>query len=138
MVPLSKIFHAFSPANPRVSPYLKFIFDFSFDSSPRLTYRHLVNSIPRLDLIAVLTAVADSVATAREVSVKVSDVEACVTYLQSRPSFTDVDFDPFPDRITIFGDDSSVWTDPDGDGDEGHFVLNLMRPASLTANPFNE
>ena len=97
-----------------------------------------MNSIPRPDLIAVLTAVADSIATACEVSVKVSDVEACVTYLQSRPSFTDVDFDPFPDRITIFGDDSSVWTDPDGDGDEGHFVLNLMRPVSLTANPFNE
>ena len=97
-----------------------------------------MNSIPRPDLIAVLTAVADSIATASEVSVKVSDVEACVTYLQSRPSFTDVDFDPFPDRITIFGDDSSVWTDPDGDGDEGHFVLNLMRPVSLTANPFNE
>ena len=124
--------------NPHLSTHYKFIFDFSFDVSPHLTYRHLVNSIPRPDLIAVLTAVADSIATAREVSVKVSDVEACVTYLQSRPSFTDVDFDPFPDRITIFGDDSSVWTDPDGDGDEGHFILNLMRPASLTANPFNE
>ena len=97
-----------------------------------------MNSIPRPDLIAVLTAVADSIATGQPVTVKVSDVEACVTYLQSRPSFTDVDFDPFPDRITIFGDDSSVWTDPDGDGDEGHFVLNLMRSVSLTANPFNE
>jgi hypothetical protein len=133
-----KNFYAFSPAKPHVSPYLKFIFDFSFDSSPHLTYRHLVNSTPRPDLVAILTAVADSIATAREVSVKVSDVEACVKYLQSRPSFTDVDWDTFPNRVTIFGDDSSVWTDPDGDGDEGRFVLNLMRSVSLTANPFNE
>ena len=85
---------------------------------------------------AIAAAVADSIATGQPVTVSVSDIDAAVRFI--RRSFVDVDFDPFPDRITIFGDDSSVWTDPDGDGDEGHFVLNLMRPASLTANPFNE
>ena len=85
---------------------------------------------------SLITAVADSIATGQPVTVSVSDIDAAVRFI--RRSFVDVDFDPFPDRITIFGDDSSVWTDPNGDGDEGHFVLNLMRPASLTANPFNE
>ena len=95
-----------------------------------------MNSIPRPDLVAILTAVADSIATAQTVSVSVSDIDAAIRFI--RRSFVDVDFDSFPDRITIFGDDSSVWTDPDGDGDEGRFVLNLMRSVSLTANPFNE
>jgi hypothetical protein len=84
----------------------------------------------------LLTAIADSVATAQTVNVSVSDIDAAVRFI--RRSFVDVDYDSFPDRITIFGDDSSVWTDPDGDGDEGRFVLNLIRPMSLTANPFNE
>jgi hypothetical protein len=85
---------------------------------------------------AIAAAVADSIAKAQTVSVSVSDIDAAVRFI--RRSFVDVDFDPFPDRITIFGDDSSVWTDPDGDGDEGRFVLSLMRSVSLTANPFNE
>ena len=84
----------------------------------------------------LLTAIADSIATAQPVNVPVVNVEASIAFILSR--FADVDWDTFPDRITIFGDDSSVWTDPNGDGDEGHFVLNLMRPVSLTANPFNE
>ena len=84
----------------------------------------------------LLTAIADSIATAQTVSVPIADIDAAIRFI--RRSFVDVDYDSFPDRITIFGDDSSVWTDPNGDGDEGHFVLNLMRPASLTANPFNE
>lgn len=85
---------------------------------------------------SILTAVADSIATAQTVSVSVTDVDAAIRFI--RRSFVDVDFDSFPDRITIFGDDSSVWTSPDGDGSEGRFVLNLMRPVSLTANPFAE
>ena len=84
----------------------------------------------------LLTAVSDSIATAQTISVSVSDIDAAIRFI--RRSFVDVDYDSFPDRITIFGDDSSVWTNPDGDGSEGRFVLNLMRPVSLTANPFNE
>ena len=74
----------------------------------------------------LITAVADSIATAQPVSVSVSDIDAAVRFI--RRSFVDVDYDSFPDRITIFGDDSSVWTDTDGDGDEGRFVLNLVFP----------
>ena len=85
---------------------------------------------------SLLTAVADSVATALPVTVTVSNVEAAIRFIRSR--FVDVDWDGFPDRVTIFGDDPSVPVSESGDGDEGHFVLNLMRPASLTANPFNE
>jgi hypothetical protein len=84
----------------------------------------------------LLTAVADSIATAQTISVSVSDVDAAIRFI--RRSFVDVDFDPFPDRVTIFGDDPSIPVSADGEGDEGHFVLNLMRPAVLTANPFNE
>ena len=85
---------------------------------------------------SLLTAVADSIATSQTVSVPVTDIDAAIRFI--RRSFVDVDYDTFPDRITIFGDDSSVWTSPDGDGSEGRFVLNLMRPISLTANPFAE
>jgi hypothetical protein len=149
----------------------KFIFDFSFDVSPHLTYRRSMNkkdgfngtlaigdklfpesadlglgdivtaeNIDELTSIftneSILTAVADSVATALPVSVSVPDIDAAVRFIRSR--FVDVDFDPFPDRITIFGDDQRIPVSPNGDGCEGHFVLNLMRPVSLTANPFNE
>ena len=85
---------------------------------------------------AILAAVADSIATAQPITVPVDDVQTAIGFILV--NFEDVDFDSFPDRITIFGDDSSVWTDPNGDGDEGRFVLNLMRSVSLTANPFNE
>lgn len=83
----------------------------------------------------LLTAVADSVATARPVNVNVTDIDAAVRFI--RRSFVDVDWDTFPDRVTIFGDDSSVWTSPDGDGDEGRFVLNLVFPVTQS-NPFAE
>lgn len=86
--------------------------------------------------LTLLTAVSDSTATGLPVSVSVSDVDAAIRFI--RRSFVDVDFDPFPDRVTIFGDDPSIPVSADGEGDEGHFVLNLMRPAVLTANPFNE
>lgn len=70
----------------------------------------------------ILTAVADSVATALPVDVNISfvDVDAAVALLRSR--FVDVDYDSFPDRITIFGDDQRI----QGDEDEGLWVLNLV------------
>ncbi len=79
----------------------------------------------------LLTAVADSIATARpvSVSVSVSDIDAAVTFLRSR--FVDVDYDRFPNRITIFGDDQRI----EGDEDEGLWVLNLVfapAPARFT------
>jgi len=64
--------------------------------------------------------------------VRVDDVDAAVRFIRSR--FSDVDFDPYPDRITIFGDDLSVT----GDEDEGRFSIDLIRPVSLTATPFAE
>ena len=64
--------------------------------------------------------------------VHVDDVEAAVRFIESR--FVDVDFDPYPDRVTIFGDDASV----EGDEDEGRFSIDLMRPVVLTANPYAE
>jgi hypothetical protein len=128
--------------NPRLSTDSKFIFDFSFDSSPHLTYRLSMNKKDGFTRIftneSIITAVADSVATALPVDVNVPyvNIDAAIRFIRSR--FVDVDWDTFPDRVTIFGNDSSIPVSPDGDGDEGHFVLNLIRPASLTANPFNE
>lgn len=109
--------------NPHLSTHSKFIFDFSFDTSPHLTYRHLVKE-------NLLTAVADSVATALPIDVQISfvDVDAAIRFIRSR--FVDVDYDSFPDRITIFGDDQRVPVSPNGDGDEGHFVLNLVFPVT--------
>ena len=79
---------------------------------------------------AILTAVADSVATALPVDVNVPyvNVDAAIGFLRSR--FVDVDRDTYPDRITIFGDDQRVPVSPNGDGDEGHFVLNLVFPVT--------
>ena len=75
---------------------------------------------------AIAAAVADSIATGQPVTVTVSNVEAAIRFI--RRSFVDVDFDPFPDRITIFGDDPSVPVSESGDGYEAHFVLNLVCP----------
>ena len=75
---------------------------------------------------ALLTAVADSVATALPVTVTVSNVDAAIRFIRSR--FVDVDWDGFPDRVTIFGDDLSVPVSEEGDGYEAHFVLNLVCP----------
>ena len=71
---------------------------------------------------AILTAVADSVATALPVDVAISfvDVDAAIALLRSR--FVDVDWDTFPTYVTIFGDDQRI----QGDEDEGLWVLNLV------------
>jgi hypothetical protein len=80
----------------------------------------------------ILTAVADSVATGLPVDVAIPDanVDAAIRFLRSR--FMDVDWDGFPNRVTIFGDDQRVHVSEDGDGDEGHWVLNLV----VTPVPF--
>ena len=71
---------------------------------------------------AILTAVADSVATALPVDVAISyaSVDAAIALLRSR--FVDVDWDTFPTYVTIFGDDQRI----EGDEDEGLWVLNLV------------
>lgn len=101
--------------NPSFSLSLKFIFVFSFDSLPRLAYRHLMQN-------ELLTAVADSVATALPVDVNVPyvNVDAAIGFLRSR--YMDVDWDTFPTYVTIFGDDQRI----QGDEDEGLWVLNLV------------
>lgn len=83
----------------------------------------------------LLTAVADSIATAQAIDVPVTDVDAAIRFIRSR--FVDVDWDGYPDRITIFGDDASIPSDPNGDGDEGRFILNLVFPVTQS-NPFTE
>ena len=80
---------------------------------------------------ALLTAVADSTATGLPIDVPISfaNVEASITFLRSR--FVDVDYDRFPNRVTIFGDDQRI----QGDEDEGLWVLNLVfapAPARFT------
>ena len=143
--------------NPHLSTHYKFIFDFSFDVSPHLTYRHLMNlkdgftgslkigdklfpesielglgdvvtaeNIDELTAIftneSLITAVADSVATALPIDVPISfvNVDAAIALLRSR--FVDVDWDTFPTYVTIFGDDQRI----EGDEDEGLWVLNLV------------
>jgi hypothetical protein len=85
------------------------------DSSIHLTYRHLMKE-------KLLTAVADSAATALPIDVPISfaDVDSAIEFLRSR--FMDVDWDGFPNRVTIFGDDQRI----EGDEDEGLWVLNLV------------
>ena len=71
---------------------------------------------------SLITAVADSVATALPVDVNVPyvNVDAAIALLRSR--FVDVDWDTFPTYVTIFGDDQRIH----GDEDEGLWVLNLI------------
>jgi hypothetical protein len=71
---------------------------------------------------SLVTAVADSVATALpvDVSIPFESVDAAISLLRSR--FVDVDHDTFPNRVTIFGDDQRI----EGDEDEGLWVLNLI------------
>jgi len=71
---------------------------------------------------SLLTAVADSVATALPVDVAISfeSVDAAISLLRSR--FMDVDWDTFPNRVTIFGDDQRI----EGDEYAGLWVLNLI------------
>ena len=70
----------------------------------------------------LLPAVADSVATGLPVDVAIpfTKVDAAIALLRSR--FVDVDYDTFPNRVTIFGDDQRI----EGDEDEGLWVLNLV------------
>ena len=70
----------------------------------------------------LLTAVADSVATGLPIDVAISyvNVDAAIALLRSR--FVDVDWDTFPNYVTIFGDDQRI----QGDEDEGLWVLNLV------------
>jgi len=88
--------------------------------------------------LTLLAAIADSIATARcvRVATPAPDIEAAIRFIRSR--FVDVDFDPFPDRITIFGDDPSIPVADDGDGYEGHFVLDLVFPVGSQSNPYAE
>jgi hypothetical protein len=71
---------------------------------------------------SLVTAVADSVATALPVDVAMpfTSVDAAISFLRSR--FVDVDYDTFPNRVTIFGDDQRI----EGDEDAGLWVLNLV------------
>jgi hypothetical protein len=71
---------------------------------------------------SLITAVADSVATALPIDVNVPyvNIDAAITFLRSR--FVDVDWDTFPTYVTIFGDDQRI----QGDEDEGLWVLNLV------------
>ena len=70
----------------------------------------------------LITAVANSVATALPVDVAISfdSVDAAIAFLRSR--FVDVDWDGFPDRVTIFGDDQRI----EGDEYAGLWVINLV------------
>lgn len=87
--------------------------------------------------LTLLAAIADSIATARcvRVATPASGIDDAVAFIRSR--FVDVDFDPHPDRVTVFGDDPSIPVADDGDGDEGHFVIDLVFPVT-SSNPFNE
>ena len=76
-----------------------------------------------LTIQTLRTAIADSVANATVPTVSIPDVQAAIAWIER--TFADVDWDSFPDRIVIFGDDSSVDCGPDGDG--AHFVLTLTR-----------
>ena len=80
---------------------------------------------------ALLTAVADSTATGLpiDVTIHADSIESAIAFLRSR--FADVDWDTFPNRVTIFGDDQRI----EGDEDQGLWVLNLVfapAPARFT------
>jgi hypothetical protein len=85
---------------------------------------------------AIAAAVADSVATAQPVTVTVTNVENAIRFLRSR--FVDVDHDAYPDRVVIFGDDQRVHVSESGDGDEGHWVLNLVIPSTALVAIFRK
>jgi hypothetical protein len=82
----------------------------------------------------LLTAVADSVATGLPVDVAIPDanVDAAIAFLRSR--FMDVDWDGFPNRVTIFGDDQRI----EGDEDAGLWVLNLVIPSTALVATFRK
>lgn len=70
-------------------------------------------------------AISESIAIRNVPTISVPDIESAVRFIER--NFHDVDWDPFPDRITIFGDDPSVPVSKSGDGLESHFVLNILR-----------
>lgn len=70
-------------------------------------------------------AISESIAHRSVPTLSVPDIESAVCFIER--NFHDVDWDPFPDRVTIFGDDPSIPVAEDGNGDEGHFVLNILR-----------
>ncbi len=118
--------------NPAFSPILKFILDFSFDS-----LRSVAHSRPMKEKL--LTAVADSVATGFPVTVTLPSLEAidaAVGFLQSH--YLDVDCDRIGYSVTIFGDDQRVHVSDSGDGDEGHWVLNLVIPSTALVATFRK
>ena len=84
---------------------------------------------------SILAAIADSIAMVKPISVAIpaDSIKEAVTFIRSR--FDDVDWDEFPDRVTIFGDDPSTPVPDDGEGDEAHFVLNLVFPVTQS-NPY--
>jgi hypothetical protein len=78
---------------------------------------------------AIAAAVADSVATAQPVTVTLPSLEAidsAVGFLLR--NYVDVDYDRIGCSVTIFGDDQRIHVSESGDGDEGHWVLNLVIP----------
>jgi hypothetical protein len=88
---------------------------------------------------SLLTAIADSVATGRPVTVtlpSLAAVDAAVDFLKQR--YVDVDFDGIGNGVTIFGDDQRIHVSESGDGDEGHWVLNLVIPQTALVATFRK
>jgi hypothetical protein len=88
---------------------------------------------------SLITAVADSVATAQLVTVtlpSLAAVDAAVDFLKQR--YVDVDFDGIGNGVTIFGDDQRIHVSESGDGDEGHWVLNLVIPQTALVATFRK
>jgi hypothetical protein len=87
----------------------------------------------------IIAAIADSVATGLPVTVtlpSLAAVDAAVDFLKQR--YVDVDFDGIGNGVTIFGDDQRVHVSENGDGDEGHWVLNLVIPSTALAATFRK
>ena len=71
----------------------------------------------------ILNAVTESITNKSEVTLAVSDLEAAINFIHRQ--WVDVDFDRYPDRVTIFGSERFPVESPDADN-EGTFVLNLV------------
>jgi hypothetical protein len=84
---------------------------------------------------SLVTAVADSVATALPVTVtlpSLAAVDAAVAFLKQR--YVDVDFDGIGNGVTIFGDDQRI----QGDESEGLWILNLVIPSTALVATFRK
>ena len=87
----------------------------------------------------IIAAIADSVATGLPVTVtlpSLAAVDAAVDFLKQR--YVDVDFDGIGNGVTIFGDDQRIHVSESGDGDEGHWVLNLVIPQTALVATFRK